>query len=270
MARGKTKSKTKKVKKATKRTTSKKSSKKVTKKKVVKKKAKKKVTKALAKKKKTKKTVKKKVKKKIAKKKVLKKKSKRKIAKKTLKKKSYKKTLKRSKSKATKKVKKKVKKKVSKAVKKKAKKVSKIRVTKKSKKILSEKEILNIKDEVDKAFEEEMVELKDAFGNKLCCLKDCDGVATVEDKNGQHYCRTHYISLWENIQIRNRILTGDVLKKFIEQIVKRYPDKFLEIMRKDLSTEKDFINALQDLEISEPASLDNHFGYDSDEVSEDY
>lgn len=253
---------------ARKKTKKKKISKKTSKKKA-KKVAKQKGKKTL--KKKTKKIAKKKTSKKVARKKVTKKKLKKKI---TKKKKAKKKTVKKLKKKTKKIAKKKAKKVTKKTSKKKKKTVKKKKVTKKLKKklkkVLTKKEILKIKDDVDQAFKEELVELKDAFGNKLCCSKDCDQPATVRDKHRQHYCRPHYIALWESIQIRNGILTGDVLKIFIDHIVNKYPEKFLEIMRKDLSTEKDFVTALQDLDISELSPFDDHFGYDSEESSEDF
>ncbi|HWU44095.1 MAG TPA: hypothetical protein VN132_11675, partial [Bdellovibrio sp.] len=42
----------------------------------------------------------------------------------------------------------------------------------------------------------------------------------------------------------------------------RYPDKFLEMIRRDLRTEKDFLAAIQELEIDE-SSNENEFEEDT-------
>ncbi len=227
--------------------------------------------------------------KKAIKKKVIKKKSaKKKVTKKAIKKKKVKSKKKTGSKKLTKKTKKKTKKtlvkkkkkstKTAKKTKKAAKKVTKKKVTKKKKQLTSVSKKASvarpkpdIKDETEEAFKEELVILKDAEGNKLCCSKDCDQIATVVDSAGNNYCRLHYISLWESIQLRNSILTGNILKNFIYQVLDRYPEKFLDMMRKDLCTEKDFIVALQDLGVSDTSPFDDDLiGYESDDVSEEY
>jgi hypothetical protein len=72
-------------------------------------------------------------------------------------------------------------------------------------------------------------------------VKDCDQIAIVDT-----YCRYHYLLLWKNIQVRKKILSEGKLDKYIEELTARYPDKYLEMLRKDLKTEKDFLSAIQD------------------------
>ena len=67
------------------------------------------------------------------------------------------------------------------------------------------------------------------------------------------WCRFHYILLWKNIQTRRHILQEGKLGRYIEELTARYPDKFLEILKKDLRSEKDFLAAIQELEIDESA-----------------
>lgn len=94
----------------------------------------------------------------------------------------------------------------------------------------------------------EEVVLTDADGRRYCRTKDCDRLAEVDN-----YCRYHYILLWKNIQVRRNILQEGKLGRYIEELTARYPDKFLEILKKDLRSEKDFLAAIQELEIDESA-----------------
>lgn len=97
------------------------------------------------------------------------------------------------------------------------------------------------------------VVLTDADGRRYCRVKDCDQLAAVDG-----YCRYHYLALWKKIQVRKKILSEGKLERYIEELTARYPDKFLEILRKDLRSEKEFLSAIQELEIDENA-VDNEF-----------
>ncbi len=111
-------------------------------------------------------------------------------------------------------------------------------------------EDLNIElgDDEDSEVKDEEIYLTDSEGRRLCRVRDCDQVSTVEG-----YCRYHYLLLWKKIQIRKHILIDDKLEKYVEDLMTRYPDKFLEVIRKDLKTEKDFLSVIQELEIDESA-----------------
>ncbi len=90
--------------------------------------------------------------------------------------------------------------------------------------------------------------LTDAEGRRFCRVRDCDQLAAVDG-----YCRYHYLLYWKKIQIRKKILTEGKLERYIEELTARYPDKFLEILRKDLRSEKEFLSAIAELEIDESA-----------------
>ncbi len=94
----------------------------------------------------------------------------------------------------------------------------------------------------------EEVILTDADGRRYCRVKDCDQAAIVEA-----YCRYHYLLYWKKIQVRKKILDEGRLERYIEELTSRYPDKFLEMLRKDLRSEKEFVAAIQELEIDESA-----------------
>lgn len=100
---------------------------------------------------------------------------------------------------------------------------------------------------------DEEVILTDAEGRRYCKVKDCDQIASVEG-----YCRFHYLLLWKKIQVRRKILIDGKLERYVEELTARYPDKFLEMIRRDLKTEKDFLSAIAELEIDENA-IDNEF-----------
>lgn len=97
------------------------------------------------------------------------------------------------------------------------------------------------------------VVLTDAEGRRYCRVRDCDQAAVVDA-----YCRHHYLLLWKKIQVRKKILIDGKLERYVEELTSRYPDKFLEMLKKDLKTEKDFLNAIQELEIDESA-IENDF-----------
>lgn len=100
---------------------------------------------------------------------------------------------------------------------------------------------------------DEEIILTDADGRRYCRVKDCDQASTVDG-----YCRYHYLLFWKNIQNRKKILSEGKLERYIEELTARYPDKYLELLRKDLRSEKDFTAAIQELEIDD-TSGENEF-----------
>ncbi|HVK60037.1 MAG TPA: hypothetical protein VM432_00755 [Bdellovibrionales bacterium] len=107
---------------------------------------------------------------------------------------------------------------------------------------------------VEAPAEDEEVVLLDAEGRRYCRIKDCDQAAVV---NGG-YCRYHYLLFWNNIQARKKILTEGKLERYIEELTARYPDKYLDMLRKDMRSEKEFMAAIAELEIDE-AAVDSEF-----------
>ncbi len=110
-------------------------------------------------------------------------------------------------------------------------------------------------EEKNKADEE--IVLTDAEGRRYCRARDCDQIAIVDI-----YCRFHYLMFWKKIQVRKKILVDGKLERYVEELTARYPDKFLEMIRRDLRTEKDFLSAIQELEIDESAN-ENDFEEDN-------
>ena len=106
-------------------------------------------------------------------------------------------------------------------------------------------------DDEDLDKKDEEVYLTDSDGRRLCKVRDCDQVSTVDV-----YCRYHYLLLWKKIQTRKHILNDGKLEKYLEDLTSRYPDKFLEVIKKDLKTEKDFLSVIQEMELDENALVE--------------
>jgi len=88
--------------------------------------------------------------------------------------------------------------------------------------------------------------LTDAEGRPYCKVKDCDQIATVDG-----YCRYHYLLLWKKIQVRRKILIDGKLERYVEELTARYPDKFLEVIRKDLLTELEIDESSNEVDFEE-------------------
>lgn len=119
--------------------------------------------------------------------------------------------------------------------------------------VTPEKTTLLAKDLSPKAASDQEVILTDAEGRRYCRVKECDQAAMVES-----YCRYHYLLFWKRIQVRKKILSEGKLERYVEELTARYPDKYLEMIRRDLKTEKDFLGAIQELEIDDSGS-DNDY-----------
>lgn len=124
-------------------------------------------------------------------------------------------------------------------------------------------EDVEISFEVKEKTGDEEVVLTDAEGRRYCRVRECDQAATVDS-----YCRYHYLMLWKNIQVRKKILMDGKLARYVEELTARYPDKFLEVIRRDLRTEKDFLAAIQEMEIDE-SSLENELEDDAQSFVEE-
>ena len=90
------------------------------------------------------------------------------------------------------------------------------------------------------------VERHDGHGPAVCREVACELMSTTG-----HYCRMHYIKNWKKIKRKEIILKEKKLNHYIEELVSKYPDKYIEAIRQDLASEKDFAKVVADLEIDE-------------------
>lgn len=99
----------------------------------------------------------------------------------------------------------------------------------------------------------------------ICMLEGCEETKTTGD-----YCRYHYISKWKRLKKKERVLAEKRLNKYIEELTSRYPDEYLEVIKKDLSTDKNFAELLQDLEIEDVDDVAGHEEEDDDDFSKKF
>lgn len=85
-----------------------------------------------------------------------------------------------------------------------------------------------------------------AHGSSVCREVACELMSTTGG-----YCRMHYIKNWKKIKRKELILKEKKLNSYIEELVSKYPDKYIEAIRQDLASEKDFAKVIADLEIEE-------------------
>ncbi len=80
--------------------------------------------------------------------------------------------------------------------------------------------------------------------NLDCMERGCDNPATTAG-----HCRFHYIKNWKDIKKKQVILEDGRLQKLIEELIGKYPFKYIEAILNDLSDEKSFGVVLKELNI---------------------
>ena len=97
-----------------------------------------------------------------------------------------------------------------------------------------------------------------AHSENMCRENGCENQATTKG-----FCRLDYIKNWKKIKRKEMILKEGKLNQYIEELVGKYPDKYIEVIRQDLSTELTFNKVIHDLELDE--SIDD-LEYDGDSI----
>ncbi len=82
----------------------------------------------------------------------------------------------------------------------------------------------------------------------LCADKSCQRL--IENSG---YCRLFYIKNWGLIQRKRQIMGDGQLTRYIEEIVDKYPEKYLEAVRGDLLTHDAFQKVVITLELEADA-----------------
>ncbi len=93
----------------------------------------------------------------------------------------------------------------------------------------------------------------------------CREIACESGQTTSGYCRLHYIKNWKKIKRKELILREKKLNQYIEELVSKYPDKYIEAIKSDLSDEKAFSKVIYDLELDE--SVDDIPGDDEADES---
>jgi hypothetical protein len=87
---------------------------------------------------------------------------------------------------------------------------------------------------------------KGESSESVCREVACEGLSTTGG-----YCRMHYIKNWKKIKRKELILKEGKLNQYIEELVAKYPDKYIEAIRQDLASDKDFAKVIYDLDLDE-------------------
>ena len=90
--------------------------------------------------------------------------------------------------------------------------------------------------------------------NDECIEKGCDNIRTT-----QSYCRLHYLRNWKTVQKKRDILKEGKLQEYIEELISKYPPKYIESLISDLSDDKEFYRVLNELNIT------SEFDFEEDE-----
>lgn len=90
--------------------------------------------------------------------------------------------------------------------------------------------------------------------NDECIEKGCDNIRTT-----QSYCRLHYLRNWKTVQKKREILKEGKLQEYIEELISKYPPKYIEALLSDLSDDKEFYRVLNELNIT------SEFDFEEDE-----
>jgi hypothetical protein len=97
----------------------------------------------------------------------------------------------------------------------------------------------------------------------VCRELACEMLATSAT-----YCRMHYIKNWKRIKSKEVLLQEGKLDRYIGELVAKYPDKYLEAIRQDLQSDRDFLKVVRDLEIVDTSLDEDEAAADSDSSTE--
>ena len=79
---------------------------------------------------------------------------------------------------------------------------------------------------------------------KRCEEKRCGKEATTAN-----FCRFHYIAYWKRQPGKKAPTREDKLNYYIREITRRYPEEYLEIIKRDLSSDESFKKSLHEMNI---------------------
>jgi hypothetical protein len=96
----------------------------------------------------------------------------------------------------------------------------------------------------------------------MCRELSCELIST----SGK-YCRLHYLKNWKKIKRKELIMREKKLDSYIEELVSKYPEKYIEAIRQDLASERDFSKVISELEIEEFGS--EEYDAEAESVIED-
>lgn len=94
---------------------------------------------------------------------------------------------------------------------------------------------------------------------KICIEPGCKNAQTTKD-----YCRLHYLKNWKSIKDAEQKKAADRLNKYVEGIVKKFPDKYVDVIRREIRTDRGDLQRAVDEPAEEPDSYES-FGITEDD-----
>jgi len=91
---------------------------------------------------------------------------------------------------------------------------------------------------------------KDANAKKRFCVQSGCGQEAIT----RGYCRAHYISNWKLIKFSNQLKAEKRLNSYVDRLVKKYPEDYLERIKEGLENEDKFKETIQELELEDEST----------------
>ncbi|MBI3019592.1 MAG: hypothetical protein HYY61_06870 [Deltaproteobacteria bacterium] len=91
---------------------------------------------------------------------------------------------------------------------------------------------------------------------KGVALKKCHYKACAHSATTGKFCRLHYMMTWQKTKKLSLETKEKMLDRYIKAITKKYPDDYLEVLKKDLSSEESFKKSVHDLDLENMSDLD--------------
>jgi len=63
------------------------------------------------------------------------------------------------------------------------------------------------------------------------------------------YCRLHYITNWKTIKFDKHVKAEQRLNSYVDRLVKKYPEEYLEKIKEALESEEKFIETIEELDL---------------------
>jgi hypothetical protein len=94
---------------------------------------------------------------------------------------------------------------------------------------------------------------------KICIESGCKNAQTTKD-----YCRLHYLKNWKGIKDAEQKKAAEKLNKYVEGIVKKFPDRYVDVIRREIRTDRGDLQRAVDEPSEEPDAFEN-LGFSEDE-----
>ncbi len=86
---------------------------------------------------------------------------------------------------------------------------------------------------------------------RICIEPGCKNAQTTED-----FCRLHYLKNWRQIKESTQKKAADKLNKYVEGICDRHPDKYVDVIRREIKTGKgDFATEVDTAMSGDPSEV---------------